>query len=473
MALAFVFGLMLYHAVLRSGLLTGCRKQLMPGGPGGCQLQLNSMIANDPATASDATEAPNVITDGAGHPQRVTNLNRWVVPLIVADATAAAITAFTLLALRFGVQLAPSNRRYYVILELVLVPAWVLTMTLAGTYEARFIAAGTEQYRRIVNGAAWLLAILAFTAFALHYDVSRILVLGSVPVVAFLTTAERYAIRKFLQRKFREKWVAHRVIAIGSADEVADLVNHMSRVLFSGFRVVAAVTPEGTTRPSLPGDVSWVKGGLDDVVATAVGLGADTLALAGAHVLPRGGLRRLSWQLEGTKIDLVVVPALTDIAGPRIRIRPVEGLPLLHIDRPQFTGVRRLVKTSIDRVTAAWLLTILSPLLVLVAVIVKVSSKGPILFRQTRVGLNGEQFQLLKIRTMVPTARPPGNWRARPSATSRSVIRRATPTSATVSSVHSTPSTPSRRRLLTCAERSRCSARWRNEASAVARSQIF
>jgi exopolysaccharide biosynthesis polyprenyl glycosylphosphotransferase len=255
-----------------------------------------------------------------------------------------------------------------------------------------------------VNGAAWLLAVMTFIAFALHSDVSRALVLGTVPVVALLTILERYATRKYLHRRFAADWAAHRVVAIGSVHEIADLVDHMRRASYSGYRVVAALTPGELVCPSLPVGVSWIGGDMDNVVAMTTNLGADTLALAGPHVLARGGLRRLSWELEDSDIDLVVAPALTDIAGPRIRIRPVEGLPLLHIDRPQFTGVRRLVKTSIDRVIAALLLVALSPLLVLAALSVKLTSRGAVVFRQTRVGLNGHQFQLLKLRTMVRTA---------------------------------------------------------------------
>ena len=358
---------------------------------------------NAPAV-SVATQSHDLLAPDSDHRPRVTNLDRWVIPLAIADAAAAGIAAFALLALRFGVQLVPSSAAYYLILAMALIPVWLLTMTFAGTYDTRFIAAGAEQYRRVVNGAAWLLAVMTFIAFALHSDVSRVLVLGSVPVVAFLTIVERYATRKFLQRRFAEDWVAHRVIAIGSAGEVADLVNHMRRASFSGFKIVAALTPGETARPSLPDEVSWVEGGLDDVVVTATSLGVDTLALAGPHVLPRGGLRRLSWELEGSEIDLVVAPVLTDIAGPRIRIRPVEGLPLLHIDRPQFTGVRRVAKASIDRATAGLLLVVLSPLLALVAIAVKASTRGPVVFRQTRVGLNGQHFELLKVRTMARTA---------------------------------------------------------------------
>jgi exopolysaccharide biosynthesis polyprenyl glycosylphosphotransferase len=156
--------------------------------------------------------------------------------------------------------------------------------------------------------------------------------------------------------------------------------------------------------PQLPAGVQWAGSGLDNVVRYAEQLGADTLAVTGPHLLPRGALRQLSWDLEDTSIDLLVAPALTDLAGPRISIRPIDGLPLLHIEKPQFTGVKRIAKGAIDRTAALVLLLLLSPLLLVFAAAVLLTSPGPILFRQSRVGLNGQHFGLLKFRSMRATA---------------------------------------------------------------------
>jgi exopolysaccharide biosynthesis polyprenyl glycosylphosphotransferase len=81
-------------------------------------------------------------------------------------------------------------------------------------------------------------------------------------------------------------------------------------------------------------------------------------------------------------------------------MRPIDGLPLLHIEKPQFTGARRIVKGAIDRSTAATLLVVLVPFMACIAVSVALTSKGPVIFRQRRVGQNGRQFGLLKFRTM-------------------------------------------------------------------------
>ena len=115
-------------------------------------------------------------------------------------------------------------------------------------------------------------------------------------------------------------------------------------------------------------------------------------------------MRKLSWELEDTDADLVLAPALTNIAGPRIHTQPVAGLPLIHVDRPTYRGANRLLKKTFDGVGSLLLVLLLSPVLLAVAVAVKLTSKGPVFFRQERVGINGEMFRMIKFRSMVVDA---------------------------------------------------------------------
>jgi len=129
-------------------------------------------------------------------------------------------------------------------------------------------------------------------------------------------------------------------------------------------------------------------------------VGADTVAVAGSGALGDHGLRRLAWSLEGLPVDLLVAPGLTDVAGPRVAIRPVDGVPLLQVDAPQFTGWRRVAKGAFDRVLASTTLLVLAVPLALVALAVRLTSSGPACYRQTRVGRGGRTFRIWKFRTM-------------------------------------------------------------------------
>jgi exopolysaccharide biosynthesis polyprenyl glycosylphosphotransferase len=112
-------------------------------------------------------------------------------------------------------------------------------------------------------------------------------------------------------------------------------------------------------------------------------------------------LRALAWELEKTGTDLCVAPALLDVAGPRTTIRPVAGLPLLHLDHPEFTGSKLVIKAGFDKLVALAALTVAAPLLAVLALAVKLDDGGPAFFRQTRVGKDGRTFTVFKFRTMV------------------------------------------------------------------------
>jgi exopolysaccharide biosynthesis polyprenyl glycosylphosphotransferase len=116
------------------------------------------------------------------------------------------------------------------------------------------------------------------------------------------------------------------------------------------------------------------------------------------------GLRDLAWELEKTGTDLCVAPALLDVAGPRTTIRPVAGLPLLHVDHPEFGGLPRLIKAAFDRIVAFTALLICSPLFLAIAMAIWLGDSGPAFFRQTRVGRDGRAFTVYKFRTMVRDA---------------------------------------------------------------------
>jgi exopolysaccharide biosynthesis polyprenyl glycosylphosphotransferase len=88
------------------------------------------------------------------------------------------------------------------------------------------------------------------------------------------------------------------------------------------------------------------------------------------------------------------------VAGPRLHIRPLCGLPLLHVEQPDLDGGRRLVKTAMDRIGSLLALLLLSPALIGIAIAVKATSRGSVLFAQTRVGRSGREFQMWKFRSM-------------------------------------------------------------------------
>jgi len=184
---------------------------------------------------------------------------------------------------------------------------------------------------------------------------------------------------------------------------VVDLVTELRRERHSGMRVVGACLAAGRGDQLRLLGVPLL-GGLDDVAAAVELCDADTVAVTSCADIDPARLRRLAWELEGTDTDLVVAPGLMEVAGPRLHIRPVTGLPLLHVEEPEFSGARRVVKGAVDRVIAGVALLLFAPLLLAIGVGIRLSSRGPAIFRQIRIGKDGEEFTMLKFRTMVVDA---------------------------------------------------------------------
>jgi exopolysaccharide biosynthesis polyprenyl glycosylphosphotransferase len=141
-----------------------------------------------------------------------------------------------------------------------------------------------------------------------------------------------------------------------------------------------------------------------DVVDAVSRSGADTVAVLSSSELDSVALRQIAWGLEKTGTDLCVAPALLDVAGPRTTIRPIAGLTLLHVDHPQLSGPRQVLKDLFDRTAAGAALVFLSPLMFAIGAAIKLSDSGPALFTQTRVGKDGRLFKIYKFRTMVVDA---------------------------------------------------------------------
>jgi exopolysaccharide biosynthesis polyprenyl glycosylphosphotransferase len=293
----------------------------------------------------------------------------------------------------------------YLAISLSLPFLWLVSVALAGGYDPRFIGVGPDEFRKVMNAGVCLTAGVAVVAYATKTDIARGYVVVALPSVTIFDLFARYALRKWLHKQRRLGLCLRKVVVVGHAPVVASLTEELRRTTYHGLSVVAACLagrPDKLGLTEIAGVPAVV--GLGDVADMVKRFEADTVAVLACPEMSGVRLRELAWELEKTDTDLCVAPALLDIAGPRTTIRPVAGLPLLHMDHPEFTGARRVIKTAFDRIFAASALLLMSPLFAVLCVIIRCSDGGPAFFRQVRVGLDGRAFTLYKFRTMVADA---------------------------------------------------------------------
>jgi exopolysaccharide biosynthesis polyprenyl glycosylphosphotransferase len=350
-----------------------------------------------PRTELRAAEPP--LRSGT-QPQMRRWMQRYVVAAVLSDLLAMLVATQLVDALPMTAQLAPVPRA-----GLFLVPAiWVLAVSLARGYEAGDLGAGDEEFRSLLRAGLVVMAAVAFVSYTLDLELSRGFVVVALPGAVLLSTLGRYGLRRRIHHLRLRGRCMRTVVAVGREVAVLDLVRQMRRDPHVGMEVRAACVPNPSAADLLRAEGVAVMGDLGDVARTVRTLGADTVAVTNSSETAAAYLRRLSWDLEGSGVELLVAPGLMEVAGPRLHMRPFIGLPLLHVEAPEFTGIKRLLKGGMDRLVAAGAVLLLGPVLAALALAVRLDSPGPVLFRQVRVGQDGREFTMLKFRTMVADA---------------------------------------------------------------------
>ncbi|MBB5110606.1 exopolysaccharide biosynthesis polyprenyl glycosylphosphotransferase [Micromonospora echinospora] len=337
--------------------------------------------------------------------RRVSRWHRpYIVFLLLLDFGAAALASF--LAVQIFEQADSGFRNspqawFYTVAFVLLPLGWLLFLWGNRAYDRRYLGLGPDEFKRVIRAGVAVAAAVSFIAFATKtYSLSRWTVgfalLGAMLLILLGRMIARAALHG-LRRRFGH--AGHRMVLVGTLPECLEVYTTVTRHPSVGLVPVAIHLTDGyAAARGLETPVPVYAG--RDVLALVREVGGDTIAVCGSASAEPGELRRLAWQLEGSGVDLVVAPQLTDIAGPRVHIRPIEGLPLLHVEEPTLSGPALLVKNLMDRVAAGLGLLMLVPLFTAIALAIRISDPGPVFFRQPRVGHEGRTFQVWKFRTM-------------------------------------------------------------------------
>ncbi|GAA4777284.1 sugar transferase [Microbacterium gilvum] len=289
----------------------------------------------------------------------------------------------------------------YTLLSGVVVLLWMMVLALNDTRSDRVIGVGTAEYKRIFDASFMLFGVIAIAAFLLKVEIARGYLLIALPTGVLALFFERFLWRRWLARRRATGEYSARVLLVGSEGSVAHIARELKRSKGAGYRIVGACIPTGRVAGQLTDTDIPVMGSVGSVERAIEVTGADTIVITSTDELGPQRVKQVSWALEAGRQHLVLAPSITDIAGPRIHMRPVAGLPLMHVETPRFSPGQRFVKRMMDLFGSLVIVTLLSPVFLVLALVVKVSSPGPVIYKQTRIGRHGREFQMLKFRSMV------------------------------------------------------------------------
>lgn len=331
--------------------------------------------------------------------------------LRVVDAFVVTWAVLGAYIVRFGLEPIISLQEgevAYGLLSIAIIIAWWVMLGAWNSRHSRVLGSGPDEYKRVAAASLWLFGLIAIFSYVLQIDTARGYVGFALPVGLVGLLLARWLLRQHLNVKRLQGHSMSRLLLIGGSSAVAHLARTLERSKEAGYTPVAAYMPgardiaDGEKESGLPvlGNSTETKPILDAIELSRV----DGVAVSAGVQLHPQTLRHLGWELASRNIALIMAPALTDIAGPRIHTQQVSGLPLIHVTTPTLEGGQRVAKRLLDVAVSFLLVIALSPLMLVIALIIKFTSPGPVIFRQRRIGMGGTSFFMLKFRSMVVDA---------------------------------------------------------------------
>jgi exopolysaccharide biosynthesis polyprenyl glycosylphosphotransferase len=286
----------------------------------------------------------------------------------------------------------------------LIVVGWLVAIAVFGGYRRHIFGAGSDEFKSVVNASFVAMGLVGIGCYLARFTLSRGFFLIAFAIGIPALVLGRFLLRRALHTARRRGSLQQRVLIAGSPAHIDEIASVLRREPWLGYHVVGALTPSWDVSEETAFGIP-VLGNADEATSVVEHSGVDVIFFAGGATGSAGQMRRMVWDLEQHQhVHVVVAPSVSEISGDRIRVRPVGGLPLMHIDPPTAIDASRWGKRLFDIVGSLSVLIAIAPLLVLISLRIKRNDNGPVLFRQTRIGRDGQQFSCLKFRTMVTDA---------------------------------------------------------------------
>jgi len=276
----------------------------------------------------------------------------------------------------------------------VILVAYAVWFAQARLYRSRFITRRAEEVRRIVDAGLRTAATVGLAAYLLDLRIDRAWLVTTIVVTVALLSLEREVTRRLFTAGRAAGRRSRRVLMIGDnieADRFAEMFTDEPAL---GYTIAARVDPGEVANPAE----------LSSVVLAAASLNDAPGVIIAATAIDMRSSNRLIRDLVEAGIHVELSSTLADIASDRLTVRPLGRFPVVYIEPRARGGWRATAKRLFDLVLAGFALVVLAPMLAAIALAVRVTSSGPVLFRQERVGKHGRSFEVLKFRTMVANA---------------------------------------------------------------------
>jgi exopolysaccharide biosynthesis polyprenyl glycosylphosphotransferase len=335
--------------------------------------------------------------------------------LAVSDAaTLATSAAVGLLAWDLGgPAVAPSSwiPIKSAVLLCVLAAGWFWALGLFRTRHVSVLGGGSREFARIGSATITAFGVLAVVSIVFGFPVDRGLFLPALIIGSAGLFVGRFGWRKWIGGQRARGACVTTVLALGGTRQIAELASALRLGGISGYRIVGAcsdddgpairlVSTNGDPVDSAPSESVPVLGMAHQALEIAQRLGVVSVVIADGSGLDAAEVKEISRGLHEVGIGVLHLPAAVDVSTARVDVQSVAGRQFLHIAPPTYAGASGLTKRLMDFIGSSLLILLLSPVLAGIAVAIKLTSPGPVFFRQERIGLRERSFRMIKFRSM-------------------------------------------------------------------------
>lgn len=323
--------------------------------------------------------------------------------LILTDIFGVVIAWLLAFYLRFYTQIVPVTKGIppfsrYVALTVPVVFLWLMVFAYFQLYKTNKITRRTTELGNVLKAhCVALLAFLALTAVISEYRFSRVVIIyfAVLSGVYFLFT--RLALRNSLRRLVAKGIKNRLVIVVGTGASALALVERMRRMPELGIRIEGFFSADGVDKKNLPAPVLGSYGNISSYCNEKKTLSEIIIALPREEAKFQDEVLR---SLGNTTLDVHLVPDLYEYIVLGCSVEDFDQIPVLALNESPINPIGAFWKRSMDLSLAFLSLLALSPLLSLIALLVKLTSRGPIFYGQTRVSMDGTTFRMWKFRSM-------------------------------------------------------------------------
>jgi exopolysaccharide biosynthesis polyprenyl glycosylphosphotransferase len=286
----------------------------------------------------------------------------------------------------------------YIYGSLLIIPVWLWLFHNQRLYLPRRGNSFSDEFFAIIRIVVIGLLVLMTGAFFYRaFSYSR-LVFGILGITAVIFLA---AVR-FILSKFEQWWYGKgndlkRVIIVGTGSIAHNICKSLIKNRKVGYEALGYCSIDGNSKNLMAG-IPYL-GSIDSIPELIKTQNVDVILVA-LDEYEHSNLANLVRDTQGLNVEIMMVPDILELMTSLVQIKHIEGVPFLGIKSPALSTWNFIVKRAFDLIFASFILLIISPIYILIAVLIKLDSKGPILYFQERIGMDGEIFNVIKFRSM-------------------------------------------------------------------------